>query len=578
MGPQTQAADRLHAMKYRSPGEDFRESMNRVAFGLKDSDNHYHQTREILLDQRFLPGGRIQSAIGSSKHVTSHNCYVSGTINDSFVEGPGSIMDRAKEAAATMRMGGGIGYDFSTLRPRGELVAKLQSQSSGPVSFMHIYDAVCLATASSGHRRGAQMGILRIDHPDIEEFIHAKNNRDKLVGFNISVAVTDQFMEAIQSGEEFPLRWNGKNYRYVNALELWENLMRSTWDWAEPGVVFIDTINRMNNLYYCETIASTNPCSEQPLPPYGACLLGSFNLVKYLSRQPVLVGQSPWTFDYELLAHDIPPIVRALDNVIDKTRYPLAEQKAEAITKRRMGIGITGLANTGEALGHSYGSAEFRTFQARVLSIINNEAYMASSILAEEKGPFPLFDAERYLQGEYVKTLPDKVRAQIKTYGIRNSHLTSIAPTGTISLCADNVSSALEPVFAYRQERPINTPTGQAIETLEDYGSKFLNTKGKLASDVTAQEHLNVLITAQKYLDSAASKTINMDGRKMPWEDFKSIYQTVWEKGGKGCSTFNIAGKRGALLSDSESDEPSIPDIEYDSCELDPMTGRRSCE
>jgi ribonucleoside-diphosphate reductase alpha chain len=565
-------------MKYRSPGEDFRESMNRVAFGLKDSDNHYHKTREILLDQRFLPGGRIQSAIGSSKHVTSHNCYVSGTISDSFVEGPGSIMDRAKEAAATMRMGGGIGYDFSTLRPRGELVAKLQSQSSGPVSFMHIFDAVCLATASSGHRRGAQMGILRIDHPDIEEFIHAKNNRDKLIGFNISVAVTDAFMEAMNKGEEFPLQWNGKNYRYVDARELWENLMRSTWDWAEPGVVFIDTINKMNNLYYCETIASTNPCSEQPLPPYGACLLGSFNLVKYLSRGPVPVGQSPWTFDTELLIHDIAPIVRALDNVIDKTRYPLAEQRAEAMTKRRMGIGITGLANTAEAMGYVYGSPEFCTFELGILNTINRGAYLASAELAEEKGPFPLFDSDRYLAGEYVKGLDEEVRRKIKTCGMRNSHLTSIAPTGTISLCADNVSSSIEPVFAYRQERPINTPTGQAIETLEDYGSKFLNIKGKLASDVTAQEHLNVLLTAQKYLDSAASKTINMDGRKMPWEDFKKIYQTVWEKGGKGCSTFNIAGKRGALLSEAEPDDIEVVIDEYDMCEIDPLTGRRNCE
>jgi ribonucleoside-diphosphate reductase alpha chain len=578
MGPQTEPADRLHGMKYRSPGEDFRESMNRVAFGLKDSDSHYHQYREIINDQRFLNGGRIQSAIGSSKFVTSHNCYVSGIIKDSFVEGPGCIMDRAKEAAATMRMGGGIGYDFSTLRPRGELVAKLQSQSSGPVSFMHIYDAVCLATASSGHRRGAQMGILRIDHPDIEEFIHAKNNRDKLVGFNISVAVTDEFMEAVASGSEFALRWGGKIYRYVDACELWENLMRSTWDWAEPGVVFIDTINRMNNLYYCETITSTNPCSEQPLPPFGACLLGSWNLVKYLTRQPVRIGQNPWSFDFDRLRVDTPPVVRAMDNVIDKSRYPLAEQKAESITKRRMGIGITGLANTGEALGFTYGSDAFCEFEDKVLNIINEESYLASSALAEEKGSFPLFDCERYLAGEYVKTLSDKVRHAIKTHGIRNSHLTSIAPTGTISLCADNVSSSIEPVFAYRQERPINTPTGAVIEVLEDYGVKFLDVRGKLASDVTAKEHVKVLLTAQKHLDSAASKTVNMDGRKMPWSEFKDIYQTVWVNGGKGCATYNIAGKRGSLLTDTEtSPETVMMFVDGDTCEVDQF-GRRNCE
>jgi ribonucleoside-diphosphate reductase alpha chain len=576
MGPQTEPADRLHGMKYRSPGEDFRESMNRVAFGLKDSDNHYHQFREVIIDQRFLGGGRIQSAVGSSKHVTSHNCFVSGTIADSYVDGPGSIMHRAHEAAATMRMGGGIGYDFSTLRPRGELVAKLQSQSSGPVSFMHIYDAVCLATASSGHRRGAQMGVLRIDHPDIEEFIHAKNNRDKLVGFNISVAVTDEFMEAVETGSEFALRWGGKNYRYVDAAELWENLMRSTWDWAEPGVVFIDTINRMNNLYYCEQIASTNPCSEQPLPPFGACLLGSFNLVKYLSRQPVRLGDNPWSFDFARLRSDVWPVVRAMDNVIDKSRYPLAEQRAEAITKRRMGLGITGLANTGEALGLPYGSDAFCEFEESVLEIINDTAYLASSALAQEKGSFPLFDAERYLAGEYVKTLSEEVRYEIKTHGIRNSHLTSIAPTGTISLCADNVSSSIEPVFAYRQERPINTPTGAVIEVLEDYGIKFLDVKGKLAADVTAAEHVKVLLAAQKHLDSAASKTVNMDGRKMPWANFKGIYQTVWQNGGKGCATYNIAGKRGSLLSDAE-DTPVIF-VEGDACDIDPLSGRRNCE
>ncbi|HEV2171561.1 MAG TPA: hypothetical protein VGR40_11465, partial [Candidatus Binatus sp.] len=260
VGPQTAAGDRLHAVKYRQPGEDFREAMNRIAFALKDSDEHYHQLRDVLLPMRFCPGGRIQSAMGSTRFVTAFNCYVSGTIADSFVDGPGSIMQRAHEAAATMRMGGGIGYDFSTLRPRGDLIKRLDSHSSGPISFMHIFNSVCLATASYGHRRGAEMGVLRVDHPDIEEFIRVKQNDDQLRGFNLSIAITDEFMEAVETGAPFDLRFREQVYRTIDAQALWETIMRSTWDHAEPGVLFIDRMNELNNLWYCETIAATNPC------------------------------------------------------------------------------------------------------------------------------------------------------------------------------------------------------------------------------------------------------------------------------------------------------------------------------
>lgn len=576
IGPRTEAADRLHAMKYRSPGEDFREAMNRVAFGLRDSDSHYHELREILLSQRFLPAGRIQTTIGSSKTTTPYNCFVSGTIADSYVDGPGSIMARAHEAAATMRMGGGIGYDFSTLRPRGDLVTKLMSHASGPVSFMVIYDSVCLATSSSGHRRGAQMGILRIDHPDNEEFLHAKNNEDKLRGFNISFAVTDEFMEAALAGKPFDLRWGGRVYRTIDAAAFWENLMRSTWDWAEPGVIFIDTINRMNNLWYCETIAATNPCSEQPLPPFGACLLGSFCLPKYLTTQPVPAGRSPWSLDLDLLAEDIPRVVRAMDNVVDQARYPLAEQRAEALTKRRMGLGITGLANAVEALGYPYGSPGALDLQDQILVTITEGCYRASAELAREKGTFPLYDEDRYLGGQFVKTLSDETLYLIKKYGIRNSHLTSIAPTGTISQTADNVSSGLEPVFSLSMNRPINTPDGPIVETLRDYGHAFLGVDGRLATDVTVDEHVEVLTRGQRWIDSAISKTINMDGRTIAWSDFKQIYQRVWEMGGKGCSTYNASGQRGGLLTAKEED-PAIFD-DGSSCERDPLTGRVSCE
>lgn len=575
LGPQTEAADRLHAMKYRAPGEDYKEAINRIAFALKDGDDHYHQFRDVILPQRFLPAGRVQSGAGSSKFVTLLNCYVSGTFVDSYVDGPGSIMQRAHEAASTMRMGGGIGYDFSTLRPRGALIKKLQSHASGPVSFMGIFNEICLCTASAGERRGAQMGVLRCDHPDIEEFIHAKNNQDRLRGFNLSVGVTDELMEAVAAGTEFDLRWGGQVYRTIDARELWEKIMRSTFYWAEPGVIFLDQINRMNNLWYAEQIAACNPCSEQSLPPFGACLLGSFNLVKYITSQPAPIGQSCWSFDYDLLRNDIPIIVRGMDNVVDKAKYPLAEQKAEALTKRRMGIGVTGLANTAEALGYAYGSSAFLAFEDEVLSTISAECYRASALLAAEKGVFPLYDQDRYLAGQFVKTLPDDVLDLIRRHGIRNSHLTSIAPTGTISMCADNVSSALEPVFSYRIDRPINTPSGQVIETIEDYGAKFLNVRGKLAVDVTAQEHLDVLCHAQRWVDSAVSKTVNMDGRKMSWEAFKDIYRVAWENGAKGCSTFNLSGKRGALLTASD-DAPEIE--EGAACEYDLATGRRTCE
>ena len=576
-GPKTPQAEELHAMKYRGPGEDFREAMNRVAFALKDTDAHYHEFREILLNQRFCPGGRIQAAMGATRRTTAYNCFVSGSIADTFVDGQESIMGRAHQAAATMRMGGGIGYDFSTLRPRGFRVVKIDSQASGPVSFMPVFDAVCLATASFGHRRGAQMGVLRCDHPDIEEFIGAKQNDVALKGFNVSVAVTDKLMEAVARGSTFWLQWKGEDYKEVDAAALWERIMRSTWDWAEPGVLFIDTINRMNNLHYCETIAATNPCGEQPLPPYGACLLGSFNLTKYLTPNVKSVaeadnGEPDFYFNYDQLITDLPAVVRAMDNVVDRTIYPLAEQRGEAVSKRRMGIGVMGLANAGEALGFPYGSPAFLDFEGRVLRTINVESYRASAFLAGEKAPFPLFDEERYMKGEFIKTLPDDVKFLIASNGIRNSHLTSIAPTGTISMTCDNISSGVEPVFSHETTRNINTPDGVMKTVLQDYGVGFLGVRGKLSRDVTAQEHVNVLLAAQAHVDSAVSKTCNVSP-DMPWDDFKNIYVDAYQGGAKGATTFNSGGKRFALLVEAKpvKDEGEV------SCEID-ASGRRSCE
>lgn len=577
MGPQTRVGDYFDAMKYRGEGEDFREKVNRVASALKDDDDHFHAFREIMGDMRFMPAGRIQSAMGAARATTPYNCYVSGTILDSFVHGDGNIMQRASEAAATMRMGGGIGYDFSTLRPKGALIRKLQSHSSGPIAFMDIFNAVCKCVASSGHRRGAQMGVLRVDHPDIEEFIHAKQNTTALTGFNLSIAVTDEFMAAVKVGASFDLKWGGEVYKTVDARALWETIMRSTWDWAEPGVLFIDTINRMNNLGYCETIAATNPCGEQPLPPFGACLLGSFNLAKYIKPKTVrALGVPAWEFNWERLALDIAPVVRAMDNVVDRARYPLPEQEHEAKSKRRMGLGVTGLANAAEALGFSYGSPAFLEFQEEVLKLIAVESYRASALLAHEKGSFPLFNKEEYLRSEFVQKLPLDVQEMIRELGIRNSHLTSIAPTGTISLCADNVSSGIEPVFDYITERPVNTPNGVEMVTVEDYGVANFGVKGRRASEVTAQEHVAVLASAQKWVDSSVSKTCNMDG-SMSWEDFKGLYMTAWESGAKGCTTFNIDGKRMALLTGKSTPKEDDGPMVETSCQIDPETGRREC-
>jgi ribonucleoside-diphosphate reductase alpha chain len=567
----TPECDFLHAEKYRGRNESFRDCATRIASALGDDEKHFAHFREILLDQRFLPGGRIQGTVGSTRNTTPYNCFVSGTIEDSFIDGHGSIMHRATEAAGTMRLGGGIGYDFSTLRPRGDIIKKLQSQSSGPVSFMAIFDAVGLATASSGHRRGAQMGVLRIDHPDIEEFIRAKQNPTELLGFNISVGVTNEFMRALQTGSDFDLRFAKRTYKTVNAKALWELLMRSTYDWSEPGVLFIDTINQQNNLWYCEQIAATNPCGEQPLPPFGACLLGSFNLVKYLTRE----GGNSWTFDYQRFFADIPPVVRAMDNVVDRARYPLHEQEQEAHSKRRMGLGVTGVANTIEALGFSYASRQFRMTLYTIQEGMKNVAYRASALLAKEKGAFSLFDRDRYLEGLFIQTLDTDVLELIHTYGIRNSHLLSIAPTGTISLAADNISSGIEPVYALRQKRLINYPTGMREVELEDYGSRFLGVEGKTAEQCTAKDHLSVLITASSQIDSAVSKTCNVKN-DYPWEDFQDLYIGAWKANCKGCTTHRTGNQRGAILTAVE--DPPAELTSGLTCELDPISGRRSCE
>jgi len=582
-GPQLVFSDRLHAEKYRLQSEDYRGKCNRVAGALQDDDDHFHVYREITLDQRFLEAGRVQSAMGAPKLVTPYNCFVSQTIEDST----DGICDTFTRAFKTMRMGGGIGYDWSTLRPENDLIVKLDSYASGPLSFMDIFSQLCHAIASSGHRRGAQMAVLRIDHPDIEAFIRAKHDLTRLTGFNISIAVTDEFMEAKAAKRPFALRFNGRVYKEVDPCLLWEEVMRSTWDYADPGVLFIDTINRMNNLYYCETIAATNPCGEQPLPPNGACLLGSFNLVRYIRRD----AHGNFYFDWDQFRLDIPPVVRAMDNVVDRAIYPLPEQREEAISKRRMGLGYTALANAGEALGFPYGSQEFIDFELRVHDELNHGAYLASSKLAAEKGSFPLFDADLFLAGEYAKTLDEEVRASIRKNGLRNSHLTSIAPTGTISFAHDYVTSGCEPVFGFEQtdkdgnllgysyegRRKVRMKDGETIVDVSDYGFREFGVRGKMSHEVTVDEHIDVLVAAANRVDSSVSKTINTDG-SVPWADFKGIYDKVWERGGKGCTTFNKDGKKMGILLGTIVDGPDRPEAAKEDavCEIMP-DGTRDC-
>lgn len=558
-GPALPISEELHATKYRGEGETFREAMSRQANTLADDPQHFKAFRKLLLPMKWLSAGRVQSDIGSPSRTTAFNCFVSGTIKDSM----DGIMEAATKSAQTMRLGGGIGYDFSTLRPRGDIIVSLDSKSSGPVSFMQIFDAVCKTVSSAGNRRGAQMGVLRVDHPDIEEFIEAKANSDNLTQFNISVGVTDEFMQAVVDNSQFDLKFADRVFKRVDARYLWDKIMRCTWDWAEPGILFIDRINEMNNLWYCEDIAATNPCGEQPLPPNGACLLGSWNLVKYVTDK----GK----FDVEALKADIPIVVRSMDNVIDRTSYPLPEQEEESKQKRRMGLGVTGLANCGEALGYEYGNAGFIRWTNRLMKTIANETYRASAILAAEKGAFPLYD-EQYLEGKFIQKLDEDVQELIRTHGIRNSHLLSIAPTGTISFAADNVSSGIEPPFSHRYQRTMKTTEGEVVVEVEDYGVRVFGIEGKTANTCTVQEHLDVLVVASKWVDSAVSKTLNV-GDHVKWQEFQDIYMQAWKRGCKGCTTFRADGKRYGILNVIK------PEVEEGgACYIDQTTGKKTCD
>ena len=511
--------------------------------------------RAALSDLVFLPAGRILAGAGSGRDVTLFNCFVMGTIEDDLT----SIFDNVKEAALTMQRGGGIGHDFSTLRPTGACVKSIGAAASGPVSFMDVWDAMCRTIMSAGQRRGAMMATLRCDHPDIEVFIDAKSDAARLRNFNLSVLVTDAFVAAVKADAAWPLVFDGVVYRTVPARALWDRIMRATYAYAEPGVIFIDRINAMNNLAYCEAIRATNPCGEQPLPPHGACLLGSVNLAR-LVLDPFTAKAR---LDEARLAALVPTAVRFLDNVIDISGYPLPPQKREALAKRRIGLGITGLADALIQCGIAYGTAPAVALASRWMALIERQAYLASAELAGEKAPFPLYDAAPFLAAPNVARLPAEVREAIRRYGIRNGCLTSIAPTGTISLLAGNVSSGIEPVFDFRYRRRIRS-AGEVVseETVEDYAHHLFRTMhGEQAplpaAFVTVEtlsplQHLEMQAAVQRHVDSSISKTINCP-EAMTFEAFRDIYVLANELGLKGCTTFRPNPVTGSVLARTEA-------------------------
>jgi ribonucleoside-diphosphate reductase alpha chain len=534
--------------------------------GAKAREAWARRFHAMLSDFTFLPAGRIIAGAGTRRQVTLFNCFVMGRIEDDL----SSIFDNVREAALTMQQGGGIGHDFSTLRPHGAPVRSTGSDASGPVSFMDVWDAMCLTIMSSGARRGAMMGTLRCDHPDIERFIDAKAVAGKLRNFNLSVLVTDAFIDAVRAGSPWNLVFGGKVWRTVDARTLWDRLMRATYDYAEPGVIFIDRINARNNLAYCETINSTNPCGEQPLPEYGACLLGSINLAR-LVRDPFTPRAR---LDMKALAERVRLAVRFLDDCIDVSAYPLPAQRREAGAKRRIGLGLTGLADALILLGERYGSAEAARTAEQVMAAIERDAYLASAELAAEKGPFPLCDRDKLLASPNLSRLPADVRASIARQGLRNGCLTSIAPTGTISLLAGNVSSGIEPVFDLEYTRKVRNADGTTHEErVVDFAAALwrrhqsgaASTASRAASppfvtsaELTPQEHLAMQAALQRHVDSSISKTINCPA-DLPYGDFKNVYLEAYDLGLKGCTTFRPNPVTGSILAPVPTASASPP-------------------
>ncbi len=528
----------------------------------------------VLQDFRFIPGGRVLAGAGTGKRVTLFNCFVMGVISDSL-EG---IFSALQEGAITMQQGGGVGYDFSTLRPLGTQAKGVGMTASGPISFMRIWDSACAAIVSSNARRGAMMATLRCDHPDIEKFIDAKREATALRHFNLSVQITDAFMDAVRDDGEwllvFPVgdqnvtdgqvverRWTGTSgpvpcrvVRCISARSLWSRMLRAAYDCAEPGVLFIDRINNWNNLWYCEQISATNPCGEVPLPPYGVCDLGSINLTQFIS--------APFSeharVDFDALTSVAQVATRMLDNVYDISRFPIESQAAVARRTRRIGLGLTGLADALIMLGVRYGSDQSLKVSEAIMQTICHAAYGASVALAREKGVFPLFDSEKYLAGNFIRTLPDSIRDGIRRFGMRNSHLSAIAPAGTISLFANNVSSGVEPVFAPHYRRRIRQRDG-TIEPMEvidyayslfhggNHGKTELPSGYSTVSEVAPESHLAMQAVLQRYVDNSISKTVNLP-EAIDFESFSKLYERAYQHGLKGFTTFRPNAVTGEVL------------------------------
>jgi ribonucleoside-diphosphate reductase alpha chain len=556
-------AAQIWDMKYRLKADDgtplearIEDSWARVARAVAKAEapgrrrKFEAEFRAAMDGFRFLPAGRILAGAGTGRAVTLFNCFVMGTIPDDL----GGIFEHLKQAALTMQQGGGIGYDFSTLRPKGAPVRGVGADASGPISFMEVWDAMCRTIMSAGARRGAMMATLACTHPDIELFIDAKRASGRLTMFNLSVLVSDALIEAVRRDRDWELTFEGKVFRRVSARDLWNRIMRSTYETAEPGVIFIDRINAYNNLAYCETISATNPCGEQPLPPYGACLLGSVNLARFVT-DPFAAGAR---IDEAALASTVRTAVRFMDDVIDISTFPLEAQAEEARAKRRIGLGVTGLADALVMCGERYGSEPAAALAGRWMALIEREAYLASAALAAEKGAFPLYDPDRYLAGRSITRLERHVQAAIRNTGIRNALVTSIAPTGTISLIAGNVSSGIEPIFslAYRR-RILLADSSHEEEEVADFAYRLFRARfGPEAAlpeaFVTAQtlrpgEHLAMQAALQEHVDSSISKTINVP-RETSFDDFRDIYLRAYELGLKGCTTYRPNETTGAVL------------------------------